>query len=237
MSLDFRMLKIQTALFLSTLDFTDRLSLAVAIREASDGKLDGEPVILPVPDDAPAEIPRLRLNSLDGTRACQVTPQRLDFLFERTTEQVNQDESSDIMQTHLKLTTDVWEQLQETFNARAHRIGLISRIGARVPDANALLREAFLRTDGFDLSNKLEVHALHKLRMNQYDVNRWVRLRAFKAQSDEEEYGHLVMEVDINTLPEHQIDLSTETVTRFFQEALSLLEKTRQTFVLQIQEG
>lgn len=237
MPLDFQFLRIQTALFLSTIDLTDRLTMAVAIREASENMLSGEPVMLPVPVDAPGEIPRLRLNEAEGNWACQVAPKRLDFFFECSLEQMERDEPTDVMEIHFKLTTDVWNQLQDQFRAKAHRIGLITRVGAEVSRASSLLRETFLRTASFDSSHKLEVHALHKLKMKEYDVNRWVRLRASQGQSDGNDSSKLFIDTDINTLPQHRLDLSTENVTRFLREALSLLEDTRQDLVVQMQEG
>jgi hypothetical protein len=193
-------------------------------------------MILPVPDDAPPAIPRLRISDSDGRWACQITTNRIDFFFESRAKHGHEAALEDVVESHFELTCNVWDQLQEHFGAKAHRIGFVSRLGATAKDTNLLLREAFLRTDSFDASDRLEIHALHKTKIGEYAVNRWVRLRAFPPPSDEED-GRLQMEVDINTLPEHAVDLSVEATNQFLESALDLLNQTRSSFAAHLSGG
>ncbi len=237
MPLDFYARKLQVALFLSTLDLSDRLDLAVAIRESSGGVLNAEPLMLPVPDDAPPMIPRLRVKDTEGTRTCQVTPGRIDLWFEPEEEHRQQEDLEHIVRSQFELTSRIWNQLQEQFNAGAHRVGFVSQLVADTEDANSLLRDAFLRTSHFNASDRLEVHVLHKMDIGEYSVNRWVRLRAFPSSSGADENGRLAMEVDINTLPENPLDISRDTLSRFSGSALDLLQETKSTFTPSTPKG
>lgn len=236
MSTSLRTLRIQTALFLSTIDLTDRLTLATAMRAASHGILDGEPVMLPVPPNAPAEIPRLRLGQAGDGWGCQVSPQRVDFFFERSLKQAHEEEPPDAVELHFKLTQNVWSQLEEQFRATANRIGLIVRFGTRLSHATRLVCQSFLRTDSFDSSEKIEVHALRKIRMGTYDVNRWARLRAVGLESDDNAQGSLLLDIDINTLPTQQLDLLSEDIAQFLAQAFALSQDTMEDLAGQLPE-
>lgn len=237
MPLDLQVRKLQIALFLSTLDLTDRLGLAMAIRESSGGVFNAEPLMLPVPDDAPAAIPRLRIENTAGTLTCQITPSRVDLW----SEPADQDEKGMGLEHHARsqfdLTSSVWNQLQEQFGGRAHRVGFVSQFTADTEDANSLLRGAFLRTDHFNASHRLELHALYKTTAGKYSVNRWVRLRALPSSSGATDEEELSLEVDINTLPENALKFSTENLNQFLEGALHLLQETKSRFTSSVAGG
>lgn len=226
MPLSYRVCKLQIALFLSTLDLTDRLAVAMAIRESSGGLLNGEPLILPLPGDAPAGIPRLRIGDTDGKWTYQITLNRIDCSYEPS----RLEGLEDSVNAHFGLSVSVWRRLQEEFAAASHRVGFVSQLETRTEDAPSVVRETFLRTGCFGDAHRLEVHALHKMETGDYSVNRWVRLRAVPPSSESDGEGRIGMEVDINTLPDAPQDLSAEALRDFLENALDLLRETAASF-------
>ena len=58
-------LSIQTAFFTPGLIFSDKLSLSAQLIKESGNIFDGDPIMLPIPPEAPPEFPRMILKSKD----------------------------------------------------------------------------------------------------------------------------------------------------------------------------
>jgi len=73
--------KLQAAVFTPDLNITNSLNLANIINTLLPGKLNGDVSILPIPQDAPAEIPRLQLSSEDGKWKVSISLVRTDLIY------------------------------------------------------------------------------------------------------------------------------------------------------------
>lgn len=62
-------------------DLSDSLEFARNARRAKAEVLDGEPLILPIPDDAPSDTPRVFLKSKDERYSCGFAPDELQVSF------------------------------------------------------------------------------------------------------------------------------------------------------------
>src|SRR5438093_4571213 len=72
---------LQAVSFYSGSQFSGAKVLPLVLSELNN-KLDGDPVSLPLPADAPAEIPRIILSSKDKTLRMQISPLRVDLRWE-----------------------------------------------------------------------------------------------------------------------------------------------------------
>lgn len=229
LSFDLYPTHIKTVLFLSSIDLSNKLDLAVAIRDASGSLMDGESMLLPIPDDAPAELPRLILNSKNELWGCLVAPHRIEFRFDQKPKDV-EPTLEQVAPQNIEFAHDVWQMLQNKFHASAHRIGFVVKQVAILPDAVSQLRQVLVDNSNLDAAHRLEVHVLHRLPLDEFQINRWSRIRALPMPDDEESRTILEMDIDINTLPEPQLDLSGEQVNEFSSEALDLVNTTIETF-------
>ena len=75
--------KLPFALFFGAQDFGDKITLSSRLRDGADGLLDGESLILPVPQNGPPEVPRIQLQSRDGAWMLQVGANRLVWEWNR----------------------------------------------------------------------------------------------------------------------------------------------------------
>ena len=78
--LEFTFTQFQNSLFLTSIDLSRVLKLAVTIQEASGGLFDADPILLPAPRGAPPEIPRLVMQSEKERSTLQLSARRLDFV-------------------------------------------------------------------------------------------------------------------------------------------------------------
>jgi len=81
---------VQASLFISDFSFSTARILKTLLNHCSD-QFDGDPTVLPLPDDAPKEIPRIILERKDKSMKLEITPVRLN-LFRRKTQ--NEDKIS-----------------------------------------------------------------------------------------------------------------------------------------------
>jgi len=73
--------QIQLVLFSPGIVITNKPKLVSNINDALQGLFDGDLAILPIPDDAPAEIPRIILKSNDEKYTLQITTKRVNFFY------------------------------------------------------------------------------------------------------------------------------------------------------------
>jgi len=104
--------RLQTALFLTSLDSTRMLELATAIRNAAGGLLDADPMMLPLPSDSPPEIPRLTLRSSDRQWACQMSGNRLDLVFELSPDDLGTADFSDTAERQAHICSGIWKAIE-----------------------------------------------------------------------------------------------------------------------------
>ena len=207
--------RLQTAVFLTSLDTTRKLDLAMAIRQASGELLDADPLMLPIPSDAPPEMPRLRIKSDDGYWTCQVTGNRLDLILEIPHDTLGIAESTQTIHRQAQILSSLWEDLQHNFGAAANRMGLVSRFVGPLDNAVEVLRERFLLPSNAPEPHELQLHVLHKMMLGDTPVNRWTRCLSAASSPFSDTQGWIQVDIDVNTVPDHLFTVTPSSLTGF----------------------
>ena len=118
--------KLHGVLYLKSLDLSNPSSLAFYLKEDKNLPFDGPEAVIPIPADAPLEIPRIILRSKDGVFVCNISVNRVDLFFNETKEQsgLNPDDIIKKIKAYLKTIST---SLKKDFNAKFHRIALVFR--------------------------------------------------------------------------------------------------------------
>lgn len=69
--------KFPVAIFFAAQDFGDKLTLSTRLRDSAEGIFDGEALVLPVPENARPELPRIQLQASDNSAVLQLSNVRL----------------------------------------------------------------------------------------------------------------------------------------------------------------
>lgn len=222
-SLEF--VRLQTVFFLSSLDLTSKINLALSLQQASNGLFDTDPTILPIPDDFP-DMPKLVLRSQDKLWAYQIANNRFEFIFELSPDKFNTITFEETVEKHAQLGSNIWEALQTKYNASGNRIGVVSTFVNLSDNLVKELRSTFIQHSKAPEPHELQLHALHKLLLDNTNVNRWTRCVAGPPRTHFEANSLLRVEIDINTVPQEKFDLSTESIEWFInrigEEVLSV---------------
>lgn len=226
---DLLLVRLQTALFLSTLDLTSKLDLATVIRDGSGALLDADPLILPVPADAPHEVPRLIQRSRDERWICQVAGNRLDIVFQLPPGNQGSTDFQGIARQQAQVGSAIWQAIQTRCNASGNRIGIVSTFRGIMEEAARTLRDRFLIPSNAPEPHELQLHALHSMTLNDVMVNRWTRCTAGPSRSPSSDQGVIQVEIDINTLAAHPLDLTPSRITSFIEGGVNLVLSTMES--------
>ena len=222
----FFLLSAQCAMFfhpMVSLDKKEKISLLSEITDRCGTLLSGEPTILPIPLDAPPDIPRLQLNSKDNSYAYGISLKRSDLSFNQ------------IGDPNKKLTgipTDLFkneEKILEIYkNDRKwniSRLAIIVNYLAELDNKTSdFISKKFIANS--PVCNSIELSFLKKAKIDNFNINRWFRIKCVEKR---ENALHLM--IDINTLAEERLDLSAPAMMKFYENAIPYVEKeTKETF-------
>jgi len=185
-----------------------------------EAHFDANPTVLPIPEDAPIEIPRVILESASHEWKCQLSPARADVIWARTKSTQTKLQLDEFFQK----AGDILIQYIGVLGTRVARVaGLATRFAEREEPGKFLaLHFCQTRWDEKPLNRpeNFELHAHKKfLLAGEFEVNSWVRNKTGVLAREAAQKPIVLFEQDINTLAETVADKSksfqNEEVTRF----------------------
>lgn len=178
---------------------------------------DGEPLVIPAPDGAPREIPRLVLQKADGSERCEISSARINLFLEGTHRAPIE------LPEFFDASVERLLEYKELLNARAGRLAAVILRVAECQDPARFLSRHFCRERWwdapFDRPGNFEVNAHKRYTLQgSFSVNSWVKNRAGAGQLGQFEARVVTVEQDINTLPEEADfkNYSEEQIRQFF---------------------
>lgn len=208
----------------SSFDLTDSLEIAKSIRSKLKYKLDGEPIVLPVPDSAPSHIPRILLNSKDGKYTCHVSSAKLELSYsEPGLPKYRLDEfSSD----YLSLVENTLDVMKFQLKSKISSIGITIQLVALSEDPITYLKKLYIKEGLLTSPTQLGITYMDKLRWYDLEINRGYRLYAGKL-SDESgsQYDMVTMYCDINTLSADKKDYDKDIAINIIKQAISYVSE------------
>lgn len=209
----------QSAFFVSNVDLSDKLDVANKIKEELD-ILDGDPTVLPVPNDALLEIPRIILASKNKAFSCNISPERIDFVINQSkVTELNVDLEKNI----LKKSEILSKLIHKSLRWSVHRLALISQFKYK-PEAGVLsfMKNLFSEQFGYD-SSELQIHRLKHIKVGTFKSNQWIRFLSQDSGTPNESI-HILS--DINTLKTEKYSFTEESSKLFFNSALTITKDT-----------
>lgn len=193
---------VQTTIFTPGFSFITH-NILIDLLQLRPGMFDGEPVVLPLPADAPPEIPRIILQNKDASKKIEFAPTRVNIFRKKTIENDKIDvqefilESAAILKDYLRITRARCGRLATVL----HRFSLQEDPSKEI--ASHFCKEPFLRNP-FNRPASFELHARKRYQfIKALEVNSWVRIKSGQVQYPSEDSKPIVLvEQDINTLSE-----------------------------------
>lgn len=210
---------LQSAFFVTNVNLSDKLDVANKVKKGLD-ILDGDPTVLPVPNDALLEIPRIILTSKNKVFSCNISPERIDFI-------INKSKATEL---NINLEEEILEKSEilsklilKSLNWSIHRLAFISQFKYK-PEVGALSFMKNLLSEQFVAdSAELEIHRLKHIKVGNFKSNQWIRFLSQNSGTPNE-FIHILS--DINTLKTEKYSFAEDTSRVFFNSASTIIKDT-----------
>jgi len=215
----------QVALFSNMITLDNKIEYVSKLTTATNAVFDGEPTILPIPKDAPPEIPRVVVKSKDEKLICNTSINRVDLFFNPKKEiEMNLE---NVKSEYLTLLKQILNFLNETYRFKIYRIGMVANLILDLTESsNQFISKKYLK-DNSQISDTFEVqlNVLNKINLlSRYKANRWLRIITSREKQNIENDKFLSVNIDINTLPDVSYDFDSELVTLIFNDAVKNMQ-------------
>ena len=185
---------------------------------------DGDPIMMPLPEGAPREIPVLILRSKSQNWSCSFTSERIGFQWTMNEAQKELDVSIFFAQA-----VEFFDDIKAVLNIQIGRMAAICHRYIVCDNPGILLAAHFCKDRWLEAPlnrpENFELHS-HKKYMiyDELEVNSWVRAKTAILSPTKEPV--IFVEQDINTLAENiDINVNDEDMSKFFNYAQSELDK------------
>lgn len=214
---------LNAAFFVSNVNLSDKLDIASKISLGLKDVLDGDPTILPIPDDAPFELPRIILNSKNKLFSCSISPERIDFVINKSKMIATSEEVLDIEAEFLKNTKPLTTLIIKSLGWSVYRLALISQLKVKLTGGVVPFLQKMLTDNLGKDAKELQLHSLKMMKINDFEANHWLRLISQNAGTEEE---LLLIASDINTLQTEKYQVIEEDAEIFFEAALDATKQS-----------
>jgi len=176
--------QIRSVLFIESIDGNfNKVKIAANILD-NIHLFEDEQAILPIPDDAPAEIPRIILKGKEYE--CQISLKQIVFLTNSSTDTLSLKKIEELIEEFKKLIAVIIE----TTNMRFSRFGFVVK-GSLTIEPFSFIKEYYLK-DKILTCNGYEFGFLTNLELAERNFNKWVK---YKNQENKVDFI-----IDYNTL-------------------------------------
>lgn len=215
---------VQIAYFYTGIDLSDKLKVAQLAKASFGDVLDGEPTILPLPNDAPLEIPRVVLQSKNNIHLCNIAGNRLDFII-RIPEGGEYMSIVDFKTSMPKIVDSLNNILLTELLVKPFRLGLILTYVALPKIGGLSFVKKYFIGENKDLSVEAQVHKLTIESIDSIKVNNWIRVIA-KENTLPTGENPLTVTSDVNSLITEKVEYTDKLCLSFFNSSLDLSLKT-----------
>ncbi|CAK3652317.1 hypothetical protein ACNO7T_07170 [Vibrio campbellii] len=221
-----QVIKLQLALFFESYQMRPD-NLMHSINSDMGNLFDAMPQIIPMPEDAPLDIPRVQLRSENNRYNCNIAPSRVDFI-------INGNGSNE--SSWVQLTNDFLAKLRlfvRSVNSKAAsiRFGLIGNFF--IPDNvnSASITRKYLKVD---LNSAEEINLRFNKRNSLYglNLNNITSINTVIAEINNVPNKGVFIELDINNVPDNRrldienlIELVSKQLPNFAPEKVKGLVK------------
>lgn len=216
---------IQLVLYSPGIIIIDKLKAANAINDNLSGLFDGDPVIVPLPEDAPSEIPRITLSSKDERYKLSIARSRLDFVFKYKEYEEKNPLFIDLFDKFLI----IFQYFKENFYTQVTRCAIVTDwiIELQKSTAAEYLLSRYMRS-GTPITkpHELQLHYLTKESIAGFNANKWTRIKSARKTSDPEKNMFIIFHMDINTPTEVAYEFEKETVQKFLKQSIKIINET-----------
>jgi hypothetical protein len=212
-----KLAKLHLALFYSGINLNNKLQIANQIIE-KNSEFDGEPLILPVPDDAPSEVPRIILKNSDESIQIIISKIRTDFSIKQDTDFTD---FSTIADKYIKII----DNINKIINPTLTRLGLVVEILDHKENVINYISETYLKEKKENEEINLSIRDNHII--DDKKINIWFRIKNNIENSDKDNITYIF---DVNSSNDENYSFSD--CKTFFNKVKDFILEKNSNYIL-----
>lgn len=226
---------LQGVLFTNSFDLSDSLLVAQTLGNLKTIKFDGNPTILPLPKDAPLEVPRIILRTADNSFSLNISPIRIDLFYnsnKNDQEGIPTKTLADIQSQVITLLKEIAGIVVNKFSAHINRSAVIINSVVKLQESSKkYFMENFVKAEGVHNPNEIQLNFLMNKEFDKYKVNEWLRLHTLRNQKNPTDDTAMLIILDINSLAEVDYNFNKETLDTFLKGSFSLASNELEQYI------
>ena len=223
---NFRIIRFLSSVFTPELNITSSLRFINTINDLLGDILGDNPTVLPVPQDSPAEIPRIQCLSPDKKWNLSVSLERTNLVYFYPS--ISEKKVMEI-EKFSSISSRFFSEYQKKLDLAVQRLALVTDRILPHQDASDCIIDKFCRNEyrqegrPFNNVRRFEIHSLKKYDWEDFHVNSWVRIKSmdYKLIDEYEESVRVISVVnDLNTLPfseDQERKFLPKDINRYFE--------------------
>ncbi|MDP1845848.1 MAG: hypothetical protein Q8L09_03805 [Candidatus Moranbacteria bacterium] len=210
--------KIQTAIFIKNFQIQneyEKSNLLLDSKEKIGDIFDGQPILIPAPNEMPPEIPRIVLNSADNLFSCNIALNRTDIFFNSANSK--EKDVNIILEKQKTNSLRVFDFLKEK-NVIINRIGFVVDVEYAIENAIEFLKAEFINENKFESPKELS------FRYNRSSIIEEINIpmNNLVTVSGKNDSNVIQIQLDINTVSE--IMSSSDFSKEYFDKIITYSE-------------
>jgi hypothetical protein len=233
--MNIKIISAQLVIYSTGIVITNKLKVANAINDNLSCLFDSDPIILPLPEDAPPEFPRIQMFSKDKRYSLSITSNRIDFIFQYKEEDEKLFPIPGFFEKFLTIFQYFSENLHTQFTRSAIVTNWIIEL-ENISAAEVLLDKYIQDKTPIVKPYELELHYLTKGFAAEFEINKWVRIKSARKMGEPEKNNLIVFLIDINTIAEKTYEFDKDSLQRFLEKSNRITEETIEGHLKKIEE-
>ena len=218
---------LQTAVFIPNLDLSNKIVFVSQLNQELANFFDGDPIILPIPYDAPLDVPRIILKNKDESYTLNISQNRVDLVYNEKDliDNLPKATLSELVPSLIDKSILVIQSLKNLMSVRIIRLGFIATLEGQTQEKatiyirNLFLKEKALFNDLYDLNFGI----LKKELLNSIQSNIWFKVTPLKDEYSQDE-RIVMVQFDINTEYEKFLNLNANDAYNYLEAAFRHIE-------------
>lgn len=225
---------LQMAIFTSSLDLSDKLLLARELSGLETISFKGEPTILPLPESAPTDLPRIILKNQDESFSLNISPARTDLFYKSKDfdeQGVSKIKLQNIEVQMIDSIIEIATLLRTKFTSHIHRTAMVLNHLVKLKESSReFLSNNFLKKNVIERPYDIQLNFGNKKTMDGFKINEWIRFHTLRSKKNPEDDTAFMLILDINSLLEVDYNFTEANLKNFFEQSFRLANKEVKIF-------
>jgi len=228
--LNFKINKIQFALFPKNFDISDKLKIASELKQKTGNVFQEDPAILPMPDNISPEIPRIIFESKDKSFSCNISISRIDFFGNFHEHEFKEDKS--FLDDYFKKNKIIYSYFIENLKLNIKRIGLVFDFIVELDQSSLKLIKNNLLNKNSYFGKSQNLTAINLIstesgNINEWNINKRITIESLRKKSDLKNDEAIFLRYDINTLSEEDYNLKVIDIEKILRNASNIINEKK----------